>query len=138
MDREPKIDEMVNTVFNLWQQQDLMKHKRLTLKMVRVIKDAFLYYSMIDICDAIRNYNKIYNDSRSWFKVKYPIDTFISEKMDRFLNENNPMQTHYNGQPRSGARMVGGQPPPSQPTISPDSLENFNERFKQWKREKQK
>ena len=136
MDLQTKVNDHINTVYQVWQSQDLMKHKRLTLKMKRVINEAFLSYTMVEICDAIRNYGKIYNDHRSWFKVRYPLDIFIAEKMDRFLEENKPMETHYNSYLRSGGQVAGGQPPPSQPAISPDSLNNYKEKFKQWKKEK--
>lgn len=136
MDLQTKVNDRINTVFETWQSQDLMKHKRLTLKMKRVINEAFLSYTLVEICDAIRNYGKIYNDQQSWFKVKYPIDIFISEKMDRFLTENNPMESHYNKHLRSGGQVAGGLPPPGSPAISPDSLDNFKEKFKQWKKEK--
>ena len=140
MDLQTRVNDRINTVFTVWQESNIVKHRKLTPRLKRFISQAILDYSIADICDAIRNYSKVLHDDAYWYSLKFSLDTFLSSKIDLFIEENKPLDNfkRFNTPTQSGIRVAGGQPPPGSPAISPDSLDNFKEKFKQWKKEKEK
>lgn len=84
----------VPKIFEAWQSQNIIKHKKMTKKMEKEIKkllegkreDVEGKQSEEDIITAINNYGRIVSDNRFFFKYKWRLDEFLKRGYNKFAD----------------------------------------------------
>lgn len=72
------------TVFDHWNQQNLVVHKKLTPQMTTAIERALEEYSDEDLKTAISNYAEIVHGPEYYFKYKWTLVDFLKRGVDKF------------------------------------------------------
>jgi len=72
------------TVFDHWNQQNLVIHKKLTPQITTAIERALESYSVEDLKAAISNYAEIVHGPEYYFKYKWTLVDFLKRGVDKF------------------------------------------------------
>lgn len=78
-------------IFNHWNNQEIIKHNKLTSDTTRQIQKSFKNFSTQDILDAITNYKQVLDSDKHFFNYKWTLKDFLSRGLERFLNESDPL-----------------------------------------------
>lgn len=74
-------------VWDFWNECNIVKHRDLS-KFSGVIKGRLNFYTVSELCEAIRNYKDILVSERHWFTYTWTLDQFLSRKnaLDNFID----------------------------------------------------
>lgn len=87
-DRDKRIEnrEYILSVFDHWNQQNIIVHKKLTDDIHSAIAAVLKNSSAEDIKAAINNYAEILQDEQYFFKYKWTLKDFLKRGMEKFAN----------------------------------------------------
>jgi len=79
--------EDVKTVFDFWNNQNIIKHRDIS-KFQGSINGRLKFYSCSEICQAIQNYSDILFSKNHYFSYSWTLSDFLTRKnaLDVFLN----------------------------------------------------
>ena len=80
-------EQDVLQVWEFWNECSIVKHRRLD-KFSGCISAALTYYSVSELCQAMRNYKDILVSERHWFSYAWTLDQFLGRKnaLDNFMD----------------------------------------------------
>ena len=84
-DRLGKDKDIVLSLFEFWNHQGTINHKKLTAKMETKIRSALKDYSSEDIKKAISNYSTVLKDDKYFWTYKWTLDEFMARGLTKFL-----------------------------------------------------
>lgn len=73
-------------IFNHWNAQNIIQHRKLTDKVKRSINGALANYSQAEIVQAIDNYARILSSKDHWFSWKWTLKDFLERGLDKFAD----------------------------------------------------
>ncbi len=82
----------INSIYDFWNTQDIIEHRKLTNKMKNKIKTTLKEYTEEEIKAAIKNYSEILNSDKYWFTYRWTIDEFLQRGLERFLHRDVAIQ----------------------------------------------
>lgn len=87
-----KNDKNVNkdiyiVLFEFWNSQNIIVHKKLTDKMKTKLKSALKNYSEDDIKKAISNYSTILHSDEYYWTYKWTLEEFLQRGLERFMTD---------------------------------------------------
>ncbi len=78
-------------LFEFWNQQEIIKHRRLTEKMKRHTKARLEDYSIDELKQSITNYKEVLSDNKYYWTHKWTYEDFMKpSNVIRFLDEADP------------------------------------------------
>lgn len=75
----PKIPKELQELFDFWNSKDIVVHRTINEKMVKVLKKALDLYGQAQIKQAIENYSIVLSDSTYYFKTRWTIGDFVTQ-----------------------------------------------------------
>jgi hypothetical protein len=86
--KSPKHSDIENKIFELWNEQGIIKHSKLNADMKKAIKKAMESYSLEEITTSIRHYGLVLNHERSKWNYRWPLNLFLSRSnaLPRFID----------------------------------------------------
>lgn len=74
-------------VWIFWNESNIIKHRDLS-QFYGVISSRLKFYSVFELCHAIRNYKDILTSDQHWFTYRWTLNQFLSPKkgLDNFIN----------------------------------------------------
>ena len=85
-EKKDNIQNIYTVIFNFWNSQRIISHKKLTEDIKRAIKTALDTYSEGEVCQAIRNYAEILKDESYFFKYRWTLKDFLKRGLEKFLD----------------------------------------------------
>jgi hypothetical protein len=89
-DKEEKKDMSVKKdiieIFNFWNEQKIVVHRRLTDEIRRAITAKRREYSQEELCKAITNYAEIVLSPDYWWNHRWTLKDFLSRGVERFMD----------------------------------------------------
>ena len=85
-DNKDTIQKIYTVVFNFWNSQKIISHKKLSEDIKRAIKTALDTYSERELCQAIGNYAEILKDEGYYFKYRWTLKDFLKRGLEKFLD----------------------------------------------------
>lgn len=82
-------------LFNLWNEQAIIKHKTLTDKMKRAIDRASKDFNLEEISQAIKNYAEILKGDQYYFKHSWTLHDFLQRGLEKFAIEPEIVRQNY-------------------------------------------
>jgi len=79
-----KNKEYIYTVFDFWNKQEIIQHRKLTDKTERTINSILKDYSIEEIKSAISNYKTILESSDYYFNYKWTLIDFLQRGFEKF------------------------------------------------------
>lgn len=73
-------------LFNFWNKQKIVEHKKLTNKMETKINSALKEYSLEDIKKSISNYSIVLNGKKYYWSYKWTLEDFLVRGLTKFLD----------------------------------------------------
>lgn len=100
--KESKKSEVHQRIFACWNEQQIVKHKKMTPKMVKEVDkllkgkrdDLEDKQTEEDIVQAIKNYGRIVNSPKYFFKYKWKLDEFLRRGYLKFQDWNLAKQNY--------------------------------------------
>lgn len=82
-------EKNIISLFDFWNQQEIIKHSKLTEKMKKAIEERLKEYSVIEIKEFIKRYVTVINDKNYYFNTTWTLEEFFKQKntMPCFTNE---------------------------------------------------
>jgi len=74
-------------LFEHWNSQNIVVHKKLTDKMKTKLKAALNNYTEDDIKKAISNYSTVLHDDRYYWTYRWTLEEFLQRGIERFLTD---------------------------------------------------
>jgi hypothetical protein len=105
------ISKHISEIFETWNKQNIIKHKKLTDKIKRKIKTTLKDYSLNDIVKAILHYKAILDGPQYYWTHKWPLEHFLARGLDQFIDKSCFENYRDKAQPPQPIRQV--IPPPS-------------------------
>jgi len=101
--REEKTDikqEVKERLFNLWNSQGIIEHRQLTPEISKAFDKALKKWDEETITEAIRRYGIVYHDTEYFFKHKWKLENFLTQKnaLPDFLDEGEKWQNYQRNQ----------------------------------------
>ncbi len=80
-------------ILNCWNNKQLPNHKAVTFKrnIMKKQKDIVIEYGIIEICQAISNYNIVVNSDDYYYSHKGNLWNFLSRYVDNFIDSADPL-----------------------------------------------
>ncbi|MDD4876426.1 MAG: hypothetical protein PHQ86_04760 [Dehalococcoidales bacterium] len=75
-----------NTIYNFWNEQKIIIHKKLTDSMIKAIYKSLKDYEQNEILQSIKNYAEILHSESYFFKYKWNLDEFLNRGLSKFLD----------------------------------------------------
>ena len=72
------------SLFNLWNEQEIIVHQTLTDDMKRAIDKALKDFSLNEVSQAIKNYAEILKGDQYYFKYSWPLKDFLKRGLEKF------------------------------------------------------
>lgn len=87
-------------VWEFWNDCSIIKHRRLD-KFAPCIRGALTYYSVSELCQAMRTYKDILVSDRHWFNYAWTLDQFLDRKnaLDNFLDREGALNKYAKRKP---------------------------------------
>jgi phage replication O-like protein O len=86
-------NEIIQTIFDYWNEQKIIVHKKLSATMKTKIRSRLKDYDVQDIKNAIRNYGMVINGGdKFYFTKRWSIEEFFPRGLTRFLDECDPLK----------------------------------------------
>lgn len=83
----------IYTLYEFWNDQDIIKHRRLNQKMKSNTNARLKDYSLEELKKAIANYSEILKNDKYYWTYKWTFQEFMkSDNVIRFMDEANPME----------------------------------------------
>jgi len=73
-------------IFNFWNKQKIVEHKKLTDKMKTKINSALKEYSLEDIKKSISNYSTVLSNKKYFWSYKWTLEDFLVRGLTKFLD----------------------------------------------------
>ena len=73
-------------VFNYWNEQKIVTHKKLTSKMKTKIKSSLKEFSLEDIKLSIQKYGEVLNEEKYYWTYKWTLEEFLQRGLTKFLD----------------------------------------------------
>lgn len=88
-------------VWEFWNDCSIIKHRRLD-KFAPCIRGALTYYSVSELCQAMRTYKDILVSDRHWFNFTWSLDLFLGRKnaLDCFMDRETALARYKRGRPK--------------------------------------
>lgn len=85
-------------IFLLWNSQNIIQHKEMTVKIADAIDKALKHYTEEEIKTYIERYNKVIKDKTYFFDYKWTLSDFLSRKdgISAFTNEGSKWVSYNN------------------------------------------
>lgn len=115
------------TIFEHWNKQNIVQHRKLDDKTRRAIGGALAAYSETEIVQAIDNYARVLASPEHYFKYKWTLRDFLGRGLDKFMLKDvcweNYRKDHGggNGANQQGTRAYGQ--PGNQPSGAFDGIQ---------------
>jgi hypothetical protein len=92
--------EAKQTLFDLWNSQDITVHRQITPEISKAIDKALKKWDEETITEAIRRYGIVYHDTEYFFKHKWKLENFLTQKnaLPDFLDEGEKWQNYQRNQ----------------------------------------
>jgi len=84
------IGQQLETIFNTWNEQNIIIHKKLTDKIKTKINSALNDYTEEEIIGAIKNYAEILQSDKYMWTYKWGIEDFLQRGIKKFLSALDP------------------------------------------------
>lgn len=115
-------------VFQVWvDQEQLVKHKKITEKMRTKYKSARKDYTKEEIIEAIRNYNDILASDQHFFSYRWNLDEFLARGIGKFVNREiawgNFLKNEYKSENKNATIMRIDQA--KEPAVGSKALQRF-------------
>ncbi len=78
-------------IFEFWNLQEIIVHKKCDDKIKRVIKSSLRYFSYNKIKEAIENYTTVLKSDKHYWTHKWTLVDFLKRGLDKFINEADPI-----------------------------------------------
>ena len=78
--------KLYKSVFDFWNQQNIIVHRRLTDDVRNVIVRTLRSYSVEEVCKAIANYAEIVNGEEYYWTHKWTLFEFLKRGVERFMD----------------------------------------------------
>ncbi|WP_050069875.1 hypothetical protein [Anaerosalibacter massiliensis] len=95
-----------NGIYLFWNNQNIIKHRKLTNKMRNKIKSTLKEYKEEEIKQSIKNYAEILNSKKYWFSYRWTIDEFLNRGLEKFMDgevaRQNYLDKAHKGQKQEG------------------------------------
>jgi len=98
----------IDGVFDLWNSQEIIQHKKLTGEIKRAIEIRLKDFSVDEICQAVKNYAEIIKGEQYYFKYKWTLKNFLKRGLDQFMDLEVAKQ-NYKIDDTAGKRKATGQ-----------------------------
>lgn len=85
-DRDNRLENIYILLFNHWNQQNVILHKKLTDDMRASIDRVLKNYSAEEVQAAISNYAEIVHGEQYFFKYKWTLKDFLRRGLDKFMD----------------------------------------------------
>ncbi|MBA7691910.1 hypothetical protein ES703_100466 [subsurface metagenome] len=85
-DNKDIIQKICIVIFDLWNSQEIIRHRKLTEDIKRAVKTVLDTYSEKEICQAIRNYAEILKDESCYFKYRWTLRDFLKRGLEKFFD----------------------------------------------------
>ena len=91
------VSQRIN-IFMFWNEQNIIQHKEITVKIADAIDKALKKYSEEEIKTYIERYNKVIKDKTYFFDYKWTLADFLSRKdgISAFTNEGSKWVSYNN------------------------------------------
>lgn len=80
------VKEIYIVIFNHWNQQNIIVHKKLTDDTRRAIAHVLRNYSVEDVKVAISNYGEIVHGEQYYFKYRWTLKDFLKRGIEKFTD----------------------------------------------------
>ena len=118
--------EVWRSIFDHWNEKEIIKHRSLTDKLKRAINGALANCSRDEIVQAVDNYSRVLQSPDHYFKYRWTLNDFLQRGLDKFMLEEVCMENYRkdhgggNGHGRQGNRVYGQ--PGNQPSGAFDDV----------------
>jgi len=84
--------EDIYTVFKFWNEQGIIRHRKMESRMVTAIKTKLDLFTITDITEAIKNYAQILKGEDYYWTYRWAVDEFLTRSggFEKFRTENDP------------------------------------------------
>lgn len=93
-DGDQRHPEHIDGIFELWNSQGMIKHKKLTGEIQRAIEIRLKDFSVEDISQAIKNYAEIVKGEQYFFKYRWTLKDFLKRGLEKFMDLEIAKQNH--------------------------------------------
>jgi len=84
--KETKLKETILGIYNYWNEQGIIIHKKVTSEIEGAIKATLNEYPEEDIVRGIANYAEIQKDDQYYFKYAWTLKDFLKRGLSKFLD----------------------------------------------------
>ncbi len=84
--KETKLNYITIVIFNLWNEQKIIVHKKLTDDIKLAIGRALKEHSHEELSEAIKNYAEILKGEQYYFKYSWTLKDFLKRGLEKFLD----------------------------------------------------
>jgi len=81
-----KVKDIYIVIFNIWNEQAILTHKKLTDEMKWAIDRASNEHSQEEVSQAIKNYAEILKGDQYYFKYTWTLKDFLKRGLEKFLD----------------------------------------------------
>lgn len=89
-------DDDTHEIYNYWNKQAIVVHKKCTVGMKKKIAAALKDYTVEEIKEAIKNYEEILHSPDYFWNYVWTLMDFCSRGIHKFLNEAKPYDNFFN------------------------------------------
>ena len=84
--KETKLKETILSIYNYWNEQEIIIHKKITPEIETAIKTTLKEYPEEDIMRGIANYAEIQKNDEYYFKYAWTLKDFLKRGLTKFLD----------------------------------------------------
>jgi|SRR5690625_58900 len=100
-------DEYIYTLFNYWNEQNIIKHRKMNQAMKSHINARLKEYSFEELKKAISNYAEILKSDEYYWTHKWSLQDFMKpNNVTRFVDEADPFNNFKKDKPSNGQRLI--------------------------------
>ncbi len=93
---EENTKEIYSLLFDFWNSQNIIIHKKIDSKTLTKIKSALKDYSLDEIKESIENYSVVLKSEKHYFKYKWALQDFLARGIHKFLTSADPINNFKN------------------------------------------
>src|SRR5699024_31777 len=100
-------DEYIYTLFNYWNEQNIIKHRKMNQAMKSHMNARLQEYSFEELKEAISNYAEILKSDRYYWSHKWTLQDFMKpNNVSRFVDEAEPFENFKKDKKDGGQRLI--------------------------------
>lgn len=100
-------DEYIYTLFNYWNEQNIIKHRKMNQAMKSHMNARLQEYSFEELKKAISNYAEILKSDRYYWSHKWTLQDFMKpNNVSRFVDEAEPFENFKKDKKDGGQRLI--------------------------------